>query len=76
MSEHGKSDPHIIQPGTPVDIHIQYDGSWSHGFEVAEIMEAEGAYRLRRISDGSDLPGWFAAQGVRKARKHRGSIPL
>jgi hypothetical protein len=59
-----------LKPGARVEVRSRYDGSWSRGFEVAEVT-AEG-YRLRRLSDLSVLPMEFDPDDVRRERKRQG----
>ena len=50
-----------------VEVRSRFDGSWCHGFEVAERGADPGTglrYRLRRSSDGHLLPPWFPAADV------------
>jgi hypothetical protein len=63
------SDPRTraYPASTRVEVRNHFDGSWSSGFEVAEVTE-EG-YRIRRASDGSVLPTEFATADVRKERR-------
>ncbi len=60
----------FFAPGTRVDVCVRFDGSWSRGFEVIEAVD--GSYRLRRLSDGSQLPGLFPAEDIRRTRKKQG----
>jgi len=53
--------------GTRVEVRTRFDGSWSAGFEVAEIVEG-GGYRIRRVADGEVLPSLFEAGEVRRER--------
>ena len=41
-------------------------GSWSRGFEIADVVRDNGTfgYRLRRISDGAVLPVTFARNAL------------
>jgi hypothetical protein len=56
-----------LKPGTKVEVRSRFDGHWSRGFEVAEVLP--GGYRLRRLSDGSVLPSEFEPDDVRHERK-------
>jgi hypothetical protein len=47
----------------PVEVRSSYEGAWTPGFDVVE--EVPTGYRLRRISDGSEVPGAFATEDVR-----------
>lgn len=62
----GRTVGRSIAIGEPVEVRNRFDDSWSHGFSVAVV--GEGAYQLRRLSDGSVLPAWFPAQMVRVER--------
>ncbi len=58
-----------IQLGSAVDVRSRFDGSWSGGFAVAEVVGkgqpvSELRYRLRRRSDGAVLPRLFSHQEV------------
>ncbi|QXC62867.1 hypothetical protein KSP35_08830 [Aquihabitans sp. G128] len=53
--------------GTKVEVRSGFDGSWSTGFAVEEVLEA--GYRLRRRSDGQVLPATLPSASVRKERK-------
>ena len=46
-----------------VEVRSSYEGDWTPGFDVVE--EVPTGYRLRRVSDGSLLPGTFATEDVR-----------
>jgi hypothetical protein len=58
------------EPGTRVDVRSRYLGTWTHGFEVVE-RRPEG-FVIRRLSDGSILPGVFDPEDVRVERKKQG----
>jgi hypothetical protein len=50
-----------------VDVRARFDGTWCHGFEVAERGAGPDSgvrYRLRQSSDGHLLPSWFPAADV------------
>ena len=55
--------PEALAVGTPVMVRTRYLGSWAGGFVVAEVVE--GGYRLRRLSDGSQVPHEFDFGAVR-----------
>jgi hypothetical protein len=59
-----------LKPGARVEVRSRYDGSWSRGFEVAEVT-AEG-YLLTRLSDLSVLPMEFGPDDVRRERRRQG----
>jgi hypothetical protein len=54
-------------PGTKVEVRTSYDRSWAQGFEVLDACE-EG-YRLRRLSDGRELPRTFPSVDIRRERR-------
>jgi hypothetical protein len=60
-----------VRPGTHVEVRARFEQRWSRGFEVSEVVEAEGAeqFRLRRRSDGSELPVLFGADDLREERR-------
>jgi hypothetical protein len=58
-----RSDTELLAAGTRVDVRSRYLGTWSRGFEVAEIVG--GTYRVRRLSDDSVLPSEFSSVDVR-----------
>ncbi|HEV7887055.1 MAG TPA: hypothetical protein VGO92_05815, partial [Acidimicrobiales bacterium] len=54
-----------VPAGTAVEIRSRFDGSWTAGFEVDEVIDdASPQYRVRRLSDGALLPRLFAAGEV------------
>jgi hypothetical protein len=53
-----------VMTGTQVEVKARFDGTWSKGFQIAEI-EDEG-YRIRRMTDGSVLPTVFNRNEVRR----------
>lgn len=59
-----------IAPGTRVEVCSSFDRRWSAGFEVIE--ETRAGYRLRRLSDGSELPGIFTRDDIRRERRRAG----
>jgi len=50
--------------GTPVQVRDRFEFAFRSGFEVSEATGA--GYRLRRRSDGVELPVEFAAIDVRR----------
>jgi hypothetical protein len=66
MAPHAQPDGELLVAGTPVDVRSRYVGSWSRGFEVAEIVGE--SYRVRRLSDGRVLPAEFSCDDVRVRR--------
>ncbi len=57
----------LLPPGTAVEVRTTLDSRWSRGFEV--VSGTRAGYRLRRLSDGTELPGRFPVDDVRKERK-------
>ena len=58
---------HYLATGVPVAVRCSFEGTWSPGFEVAELVLETGGgagYRLRRLSDGTLLPVIFPIQDV------------
>ncbi len=56
-----------LPAGTRVEVRKRFDDSWARGFEV--LATADTGYRLRRLSDGMELPTEFGAKDVRRERK-------
>jgi hypothetical protein len=63
----GPSRSASLEPGTRVEVRNRLDGRWTKGFEVIEV--SADSYRLRRLSDGMELPLPFASESVRKERR-------
>lgn len=59
--------PLVHEPGDKVEVRRRFDDKWARGFEVVEATDH--GYRLRRLSDGVELPTTFASGDVRKERK-------
>ncbi len=57
------SDQEWLTPGRHVEVRNRFTGSWSRGFELAEIVD--GGFKVRRLSDGSVLPTLFLPEDVR-----------
>jgi hypothetical protein len=58
---------HHLSPGMQVDVRCSFEGTWSAGFEIAEVVVEHGdnvGYRLRRQSDGAVLAAVFPAHDV------------
>lgn len=55
-----------LMAGDRVDVQNRFDGSWSGGFEIAEVLGAPPywTYRIRRLSDGDVLPRVFDHDSV------------
>jgi hypothetical protein len=56
-----------LAPGTRVEVRRTLDDKWARGFEVVEATP--DGYRLRRLSDGEEMPIAFMADVVRKEKK-------
>lgn len=56
-----------LRPGTRVEVRKRLDGDWARGFEVVD--GGPDGYRLRRLSDGGELPLTFSDDDVRKEKK-------
>lgn len=56
-----------LKPGAKVEVRSRFDGRWSRGFEVAEVL-AHG-YRVRRLSDGALLPSEFDDDEIRAEKR-------
>lgn len=57
-----------ITPGTKVEVRRRFDAKWARGFEVVEAT-IDG-YRLRRLSDGEEIPVAFIDDDVRREKKN------
>jgi hypothetical protein len=57
----------LLEPGARVEVKTGYDRSWARGFEV--LTATGSGYRLRRLSDGRELPRTFPADDVRRERR-------
>jgi len=65
-AERGES----LEAGMRVEVRSRFDQRWARGFEVVAVTE--GGYRLKRLSDGMDLPTEFSPEDVRRERKRQG----
>lgn len=54
--------------GSRVEVRTGFDGSWASGYLVAAIDD--DGIRLRRRSDGEELPATFAPEVVRREHRH------
>jgi hypothetical protein len=61
-----RHDARWLPLGTPVQVRDRFEQAFRSGFEVSEASDA--GYRLRRRSDGVELPIEFAATDVRPDR--------
>ena len=53
----------ILEQGTRVELYSAFDRTWSAGFEIAGVIDT--GYRVRRLSDGSLLPGYTTRSDLR-----------
>ena len=58
-----------LAPGTEVEVRNRFDGRWAGGFLVA--ARADAGYRVRRVSDGRELPTVFDGHDVRRRRERK-----
>ena len=65
-AERGES----LEAGMRVEVRSRFDQRWARGFEVVAVTE--GGYRLKRLSDGMELPTEFSPEDVRRERKRQG----
>lgn len=72
VAQQSRADDELLAAGTPVDVRSRYLGTWSRGFEVAELVG--DAYRVRRLSDGSVLPSEFSSDDVRVQRPKKSGL--
>jgi hypothetical protein len=56
-----------VAPGDAVEVRNRFDRHWARGFEVLAVSDQ--GYRLRRMSDGLELPAEFAHDDVRARRE-------
>jgi len=59
-----------LEAGMRVEVRSRFDQRWSRGFELVAVTE--GGYRLKRLSDGMELPTEFSPEDVRRERKRQG----
>jgi hypothetical protein len=57
-----------MRAGTRVEVRSTFDGTWNAGFEVV-ATDGDGRLRLRRLSDGEELPTSFPPDVVRRERR-------
>lgn len=52
-----------LRAGDRVEVRNRFDGSWSPGFVISGVLSSSGElrYRIKRLSDGTELPVTFAA---------------
>jgi len=59
-----------LEPGMRIEVRRRFDQHWARGFELVAVTE--GGYRIRRLSDGVELPTEFPSEDVRRERKRHG----
>jgi len=59
-----------LEAGMRVEVRRRFDQHWARGFEIVAVTE--GGYRVKRLSDGQELPAEFAFEDVRRERKRQG----
>ena len=59
-----------VNIGDEVELHNQFDDTWSRGFEITAVID--GGYRVRRIHDGQLLPDPTGHADVRPASRPYG----
>jgi hypothetical protein len=60
-----------LEPGTCVVVRNRFNGRWTPGFVVHEVIE--GGYRIRRDHTGAVLPTVFARSDIAAAKSGSGS---
>jgi len=65
-AERGES----LEAGMRVEGRRRFDQHWARGFEV--VSATDSGYRVRRLSDGMELPTEFTPEDVRRERKRQG----
>jgi hypothetical protein len=56
-----------LEAGMRVEVRRRFDQHWARGFEVVEVTDA--GYRVKRCSDGTEIPTEFAPPDVRRERR-------
>jgi hypothetical protein len=57
-----RSAPSDLRPGTRVVVRNRFNGRWTPGFSVHEVLDA--GYRIRRDHTGAVLPAVFFSRDV------------
>ena len=57
-----------LRRGDHVRVRSRFDGRWVSGFSVSDVVRNANEVRLRRFSDGTELPGAFEDGEVRAIR--------
>jgi hypothetical protein len=67
VGRHKQPTLHELSSGVRVEVRGSFEGTWSSGFEIAEVVLGDDggvAYRLRRLSDGTVLPVVFPLEDI------------
>jgi hypothetical protein len=60
------TSPPPIALGARVQVFCRFDGEWVSGFAVTGYVDGDArSLRVKRLSDGCELPGRFALADVR-----------
>lgn len=70
MTAPKEHDQSWLPQGTPVQVRDRFEFAFRSGFEVSS--SSAGGYRLRRRSDGVELPIEFTVDEVRPDRTGKG----
>jgi len=54
----------IVEANAAVIVRTRYLGSWTRGFEIAELLD--DGYLIRRVSDGAVLSDVIAFEDVKR----------
>jgi hypothetical protein len=66
QSERKRDGP--LRRGDRVQVRSRFDGRWVSGFSVSHVFRNATEIRLRRLSDGTELPAAFEDGEVRAIR--------
>jgi hypothetical protein len=58
-----------LAPGDAVEVRNRFDRRWARGFEITGVTDH--GFRVRRLSDGRELPDEFVADDVRARRDRK-----
>jgi hypothetical protein len=70
MTDAGRDDDRSgeLAPGAAVEIRRKLDGQWARGFEIIDREDGD-SFRVRRMSDGQELPVPISGDDLRPQRK-------
>jgi hypothetical protein len=65
-----------VRVGAKVEVRNRFDGRWSHGFVITEVIgpdaDTDGPrFRVARRSDATMLPSDFAVDEIREERRRK-----